>query len=76
MLFDGALPPAVIGFAPLRRPAGLPLAAAAADALPWHGASHGSPRHQSGEPELDQLLARALAYRLVTEIAFHEDLAN
>ena len=70
VLFDDGLPPAVIDFSPLERPAGLPLAIAAVDALMWRGASPAILEHLAGEPELelDQLLARALAYRLVTEI--------
>ena len=70
VLFAAGLPPAVIDFSPLERPAGLPLAIAAVDALMWRGASPAILEHLAGEPELelDQLLARALAYRLVTEI--------
>ena len=72
VLFDDELPPAAIDFSPLERPAGLPLAIAAVDALMWGGASPEMLEHLAGEPELDQLLPRALAYRLVTEIVRHE----
>jgi uncharacterized protein (TIGR02569 family) len=68
VLFAEGLPPAVIDFSPLERPAGLPLAVVAVDTLMWHRASPEVLGYLSGEPELDQLLARALVYRLVTEI--------
>jgi uncharacterized protein (TIGR02569 family) len=70
VLFADGLPPAVIDFSPLERPAGLPLAVAAVDALMWHRARPEvlGVLGQAGEPELGQLLARALIYRLVTEI--------
>jgi uncharacterized protein (TIGR02569 family) len=68
VLFADGMPPAVIDFSPLRRPAGLPLAIAAVDALQWHGARPAVLDHLDGEPEFDQLLARALIYRQVTEI--------
>lgn len=71
VLFDDGLPPAVIDFSPLERPAGLPIAIAAVDALMWRGASPAVLERLAGEPELDQLLPRALAYRLVTEIVRH-----
>ena len=70
VLFAGASPPAVIDFSPYWRPAGLALAVAAVDALMWGGASPAALGELDGEPELDQLLARALVYRLVTEIVF------
>lgn len=68
VLFADGLPPAVIDFSPLERPAGLPLAVVAVDALLWHGARPEVLRQLEGEPEIGQLLARALIYRLVTEI--------
>ncbi len=71
VLFADGLPPAVIDFSPLQRPAGLPLAVVAVDALMWQRASPGALGYLSGEPELDQLLARALVYRMVTEIVRH-----
>jgi len=70
VLFAGASPPAVIDFSPYWRPAGLALAVAAVDALMWGGASPAALAELDGEPELDQLLARALVYRLVTEVVF------
>jgi uncharacterized protein (TIGR02569 family) len=68
VLFADGAPPAVIDFSPLHRPAGLPLAIVAVDALMWHGAAPEALGQLAGEPELDQLLARALIYRLVTDI--------
>ena len=76
VLFDDGLPPAVIDFSPLERPAGLPIAVAAVDALMWRGASPAMLEYLAGEPELDQLLPRALAYRLVTEIVRHAGTAG
>jgi uncharacterized protein (TIGR02569 family) len=67
VLFADGLPPAVIDFSPLERPAGLPLAILAVDTLMWHGAGPEVLGYLSGEPEPGQLLARALVYRLITE---------
>jgi uncharacterized protein (TIGR02569 family) len=71
VLFADGLPPAVIDFSPLERPAGLPLAVVAVDALLWRRGRPELLDHLAAEPELDQLLARALIYRLVTEIVRH-----
>jgi uncharacterized protein (TIGR02569 family) len=71
VLFADGMAPAVIDFSPLERPAGLPLAVAAVDALMWKGASPRVLEYLSGEPGIDQLLARALVYRHVTEIIRH-----
>jgi uncharacterized protein (TIGR02569 family) len=68
VLFAGASPPAVIDFSPYWRPAGLALAVAAVDALTWGGADPAILDGLDGDPELDQLLARAHVGRLVTEI--------
>ena len=77
VLFAEGEPPAVIDFSPFWRPAGLALAVAAVDALMWSGADPGILDELAGQPELDQLLARALVYRLVTEIIFRRgDLAS
>ena len=76
VLFADGLPPAVIDFSPLVRPAGLPLAVAAVDALMWRRARPELLRHLAGERELGQLLARALVYRLVTEIVFRAGTAG
>ena len=77
VLFADGLPPAGIDFSPLERPAGLPLAILAVDTLMWHRASPEVLRHLTGAvPELDQLLARALVYRMVTEIVRHAGTAG
>ena len=69
VLFADGMPPAVIDFSPLdRRPAGLPLAIAAVDVLQWQQARPEVLGLLAGEPELDQLLARALIYRQITEV--------
>ena len=71
VLFADGLPPAVIDFSPLERPAGLPLAVAAVDALMWKRARPEVLNWLAGllpaDARFDQLLARALVYRLVTE---------
>jgi uncharacterized protein (TIGR02569 family) len=76
VLFADRRPPAVIDFSPLERPAGLPLAIVAVDTMMWHRASPDLLGHLSGEPELGQLLARALVYRLVTDIVRHAGTAG
>jgi uncharacterized protein (TIGR02569 family) len=68
VLFADGMPPAVIDFSPLARPAGFPLAIAAVDALQWQQARPEILGLLADEPELDQLLARALIYRQITEI--------
>jgi hypothetical protein len=68
VLFAAGEPPAVIDFSPYWRPAGLALAVAAVDALTWSGAGPSILGELAGEPELDQLLARAHVARLVTEV--------
>lgn len=78
VLFADGEPPAVIDFSPYWRPAGLALAVAAVDALMWSGADPailGQLAIQAGDGPADfrQLLARALVYRLVTEVIFRRD---
>jgi len=68
VLFADGLPPAVIDFSPLERPAVFPLAIAAVDALQWQQARPGVLDQLASVPELGQLLARALIYRQITEI--------
>jgi uncharacterized protein (TIGR02569 family) len=76
VLFADGRPPAVIDFSPLERPAGLPLAVVAVDSLMWHRARPEVLAELAGEPELGQLLARALIYRLVTESVLHAGTAG
>ena len=68
VLFADGMPPAVIDFSPLHRPAGLPLAVVAVDALMWQRARPEALDQLVGQPELDQLLVRAMIYRLITSI--------
>lgn len=82
VLFAAGEPPAVIDFSPYWRPAGLALAVAAVDALMWSGADPAilgplAAQAETGPGDFGQLLARALVYRLVTEvIARREDPAG
>jgi hypothetical protein len=73
VLFASGEPPAVIDFSPYWRPTGLGIAVAAVDVLMWDGASPAILDELADEPELDQLLARALVGRLVTEIIARRD---
>ena len=59
--------PAVIDFSPYWRPPGYALAVAAVDLLAWSDAPPGILDELSGEPEIDQLLLRALVFRVVVE---------
>jgi uncharacterized protein (TIGR02569 family) len=68
VLFADGEPPAFIDFSPLHRPAALPLAVVAVDALQWSGARPEVLDFLADEPQFDQLVARALIYRLVTDI--------
>jgi hypothetical protein len=73
VLFADGQPPAVIDFSPYWRPAGLALAVAAVDALMWDGADPAilgplASQAETGPGGFGQLLARALVYRLVTEV--------
>ncbi len=75
VLFADGEPPVVIDFSPYWRPAGLALAVAAVDTLTWSGADPailGQLATQTGQQpaDLGQLLARAMVYRLVTEVIF------
>jgi Phosphotransferase enzyme family len=73
VLFADGEPPAVIDFSPYWRPAGLALAVAVVDALMWEGADPAilgplASQAETGPAGFGQLLARALVYRLVTEV--------
>lgn len=67
VLFADGQPPTVIDFAPYWRPAGYSLAVAAVDILTWSDAPPTILDILAGEPEIDQLLVRAMLFRLVTE---------
>jgi uncharacterized protein (TIGR02569 family) len=68
VLFADAEPPTVSDLSPLWRPAGLAIAIAAVDALLWSAADPQILDFLAGERQLDQLLARALVYRLGSEV--------
>jgi hypothetical protein len=80
VLFDDGMAPAVIDFSPLERPALLPLAIAAVDALMWKRARpevlDWLDELLAGEAEFGQLLGRALVYRLVTETVLRTGTAD
>lgn len=67
VLFADGEVPAIIDFSPYWRPAGFALAVAAVDALTWSNAGAEILDVLEDEPELDQLLLRALIYRTVSE---------
>jgi uncharacterized protein (TIGR02569 family) len=65
LLADG-LAPAVIDFSPYFRPSGYGLGVIIVDAIAWYGATHDLVGQADHVPCLDQLVARAAIYRLVT----------
>ena len=67
VLFAGSTPPAVIDFSPSWRPAGYAPAVAAVDLLAWSDAPPDILDALTGIEEIDQLLLRALMWRLITE---------
>jgi aminoglycoside phosphotransferase (APT) family kinase protein len=67
VLFAAGQPPAVIDFSPSWRPAGYALAVAAVDLLTWSRAPADILDELADEDGIDQLLLRALVWRLVTE---------
>lgn len=60
------LPDAVIDWPPYHRPAGFSLAVAAGDAVCWEGAPEALLDVWSDVPDWDQLLLRAVIYRIAT----------
>src|SRR3954452_11303473 len=66
-------PPAVIDLSPYWRPPGWALAVVAIDALVWGDADPSVLDLLSGEPEIEQLLLRAMLYRLVTDDVLGHD---
>ena len=67
VLFADGQAPAVIDFSPYWRPAGYALAVAAVDVLVWSAAPPSILDALDSEERRDQLLLRALLYRLVAE---------
>ena len=67
------LPPAVIDWPPYYRPPGWALAVAALDAVAWHDARRGLLEEWGrDQPEWNQMLLRALTYRIAT-LGVHEE---
>jgi uncharacterized protein (TIGR02569 family) len=66
VLFAPRLPPAVIDWPPYVRPAGWALAVAAMDAVCFGGADPALLDRWADQPQWDQLLVRALVYRIAT----------
>ncbi|MEU7909463.1 hypothetical protein [Microbispora bryophytorum] len=67
VLFAAGQPPTVTDFSPSRRPTGYALAIAAVDLLAWSAAPPSILDELAHEDDIDQLLLRALIWRLVTE---------
>ncbi len=66
VMFADGLPPAVIDWPVYFRPADWALAVAVVDALTWHGATVALVARWADRVEWDQLLVRALMYRIAT----------
>jgi uncharacterized protein (TIGR02569 family) len=66
VLFADGLPPAVIDWPAYWRPPAWAAAVAVADALVWHGAGPSVIDRWSHLPHWDQMLVRALIYRIAT----------
>jgi uncharacterized protein (TIGR02569 family) len=67
VLFAEGMPPTIIDWAPYWRPVGLGTAIAVVDAVCWHGTPIESiPALGQGIAEWEQLLARALTFRMET----------
>lgn len=69
VLFAGSAPPAIIGFAPLVRPLEYAAAIVVVDAVAWGGADIAVAHRWSHLPAWDQLLGRAMLYRLAWTVA-------
>jgi uncharacterized protein (TIGR02569 family) len=67
LLFADGLPPAVIDFSPYWRPAGYPTALTVVDAVLWYGEPVGLASRVPPVADLDQLLVRALLFRLTID---------
>jgi uncharacterized protein (TIGR02569 family) len=66
VLFSDGLPPAVIDWPVYFRPPSWALAVAVVDALTWHDASETLVTRWADQAEWDQMLLRALMYRIAT----------
>lgn len=70
VLFDDALPPAIIDFSPYWRPVPYAAAIVIADALVWEGADRQILDVVSHIDDFGQYLTRALIFRIVTDWTF------
>lgn len=66
VLFEAGQPPAVIDFSPYYRPSGFAIAIIVVDAIAWQSAGADLTSHVCHLEGLDQLLARAAIFRLVS----------
>ncbi len=66
VMFADGLAPAVIDWPVYYRPASWALAVAVIDALTWHGAPAALAARRADRPEWNQMLIRALMYRIAT----------
>ncbi|MEU7822874.1 TIGR02569 family protein [Catellatospora sp. NPDC049133] len=66
VMFADGLAPAVIDWPVYHRPASWALAVAVVDAMTWHDASEALPDRWADRAEWDQMLVRALMYRIAT----------
>jgi uncharacterized protein (TIGR02569 family) len=73
LLFHDGLPPAIIDVAPYWRPAEYAIATFVADAIAWSAAPHFLLETVRLVPEMDQLLARAVLFRVIVSRLFHPD---
>jgi len=67
VLFDDDRPPAVLDFSPYWRPAGYAAAIVVGDALIWEGADETLLGAVAHIEDFEQLLVRALIFRVVTD---------
>jgi uncharacterized protein (TIGR02569 family) len=67
VVYEPGLAPAVIDWAPYRRPTAWAAAVAVADALCWHGAPEALARREASA-DWPQLLLRALLFRMLTDL--------
>jgi uncharacterized protein (TIGR02569 family) len=73
VLYDDALPPAIIDFSPYWRPVPFAAAVVVADALVWQGADASLLAAVRHIGNFGQYLLRALIYRAVTDEVFRRD---
>lgn len=73
VMFAEGLPPAVIDWPVYFRPASWALAVAVVDALAWHAAPASLLTRWADRAEWDQMLVRALMYRIATNEGFRRE---